>query len=170
MAATGKLANARKIRTSVSPELALAFVIFIVLLRPSMSDKRSQANFQIFPFLVGRCFQRLEASQTPLGKRVGGSRVAGQRVSGSAGQRVGVRGSKTAFRHGDSDQEVSTELMMLGKRRHADTPIRPYVSPHDGPRSLTLRLPGQTVDETEIRLARRRAAGIAAGNSRPIRS
>src|SRR5580704_16741260 len=108
MAATGKLANARKIRTSVSPELALAFVIFIVLLRPSMSDKRSQANFQIFPFLVGRCFQRLEASQTPLGKRVGGSRV-----SGSAGRRVGVRGSKTAFRHGDSDQEVSTELMML---------------------------------------------------------
>ena len=160
MAATGKLANARKIRTSVSPELALAFVIFIVLLRPSMSDKRSQANFQIFPFLVGRCFQRLEASQTPLGKRVG---VSAYRC-------IGVRGSKTAFRHGDSDQEVSTELMMLGKRRHPDTPIRPYVSPHDGPRSLTLRLPGQTVDETEIRLARRRATGIAAGSSRPIRS
>ena len=81
MAATGKLANARKIRTSVSPELALAFMIFIVLLRPSMSDKRSQANFQIFPFLVGRCFQRLEASQTPL---------VGKRVGGSAGRRVGV--------------------------------------------------------------------------------
>src|SRR5271157_620505 len=67
MLATGKLANARKIRTSVSPEPALAFVLFIVLLRLSMSDKRSQANFQIFPFLEGRCLQRLEASQTPLG-------------------------------------------------------------------------------------------------------
>src|SRR5271157_3071288 len=66
MLATGKLANAKKIRTSVSHEPALAFVLFIVLLRPFMSDKRSQANFQIFPFLEGRCLQRLEASQTPL--------------------------------------------------------------------------------------------------------
>ena len=55
MLATGKLANARKIRTSVPPEPALAFVLFIVFLRPSMSDKRSEANFQIFPFLEGRC-------------------------------------------------------------------------------------------------------------------
>jgi hypothetical protein len=38
-------------------------------------------------------------------------------------------GSKTAFRHGCNDQEVSPELMMLCKRRHADTPIRRYVSP-----------------------------------------
>ena len=119
-----------------------------------MSDKRSQENFQIFP----SCGALLSAP--------GGVPDA----AGEAGRRIGVWGSKTAFRHGDSDQEVSTELMMLGKRRHPDTPIRPYVSPHDGPRSLTLRLPGQTVDETEIRLARRRAAGIAAGNSRPIRS
>src|SRR5271165_1619235 len=121
MAATGKLANARKIRTSVSPEPALVFVIFIVLLRPSMSDKRSQANYQIFPFLVGRCFQRLEASQTP--------------------------------------------LVSLSPSRPASAQRR-----HDGARSLTLRLPGQTVDETEIRLARRQAAETAAGNSRPIRS
>src|SRR6202795_4773727 len=47
----------------------------------------------------------------------------------SAYWRIGVWGSKTAFRHGYNDQEVSTELMMLCKRRHADTPIRPYVSP-----------------------------------------
>src|SRR5260370_773372 len=49
----------------------------------------------------------------------------------SAGRRIGVSasgGSKTAFRHGYNDQEVSTELMMLCKRRHADTPIRRYVS------------------------------------------
>ncbi len=32
-----------------------------------MSDKRSQANFQIFPFMEGHCLQRLEASQTPVG-------------------------------------------------------------------------------------------------------
>ena len=42
----------------------------------------------------------------------------------SAGRRIGVWGSKTAFRHGYNDQEVSTELMMLCKRRHADTPRR----------------------------------------------
>jgi hypothetical protein len=53
----------------------------------------------------------------------------GKRVGGSAYWRIGVWGSKTAFRIGYNDQEVSTELMMLCKRRHADTPIRPYVSP-----------------------------------------
>ena len=124
-----------------------------------MSDKRSQANFQIFP----SCGALLSAP----GGVPDAAGEAGRRIGVSV---IGVRGSKTAFRHGDSDQEVSTELMMLGKRRHADTPIRPYVSPHDGPQSFTLRLPGQTVDETEIRLARRRATGIAAGSSRPIRS
>jgi hypothetical protein len=50
--------------------------------------------------------------------------------SGSARRRIGVWGSKTAAsRHGYNDQEVSAELMMLCKRRHADTPIRRYVSP-----------------------------------------
>jgi hypothetical protein len=53
-------------------------------------------------------------------------RRLGKRVAGSAYRRVG---SKTAFRHGCNDQEVSPELMMLCKRRHADTPIRRYVSP-----------------------------------------
>ena len=52
-----------------------------------------------------------------------------KRVGGSAYWRIGVWGSQTAFRHGYNDQEVLTELMMLCKRRHADTPIRPYVSP-----------------------------------------
>src|ERR1700687_3065037 len=56
-------------------------------------------------------------------------RRLGKRVGGSACWRIGVWGSKTAFRHGYNDQEVSTELMMLCKRRHADTPIRRYVSP-----------------------------------------
>jgi len=42
----------------------------------------------------------------------------------SAGWRIGVWGSKTAFGHRYNDQEVSTELMMLCKRRHADTPTR----------------------------------------------
>jgi hypothetical protein len=42
----------------------------------------------------------------------------------SAYRRIGVWGSKTAFRHRYNDQEISTELMMLCKRRHADTPIR----------------------------------------------
>src|SRR5271166_7065308 len=54
--------------------------------------------------------------------------MQGKRVGGSAYWRIGVWGSKTAFRHGCNDQEVSTELMMLCKRRHADTPIRRYVS------------------------------------------
>ena len=48
---------------------------------------------------------------------------------GSAYWRIGVWGGKTAFRHGYKDPEVSAELMMLYKRRHADTPIRRYVSP-----------------------------------------
>src|SRR5271157_5627450 len=51
-------------------------------------------------------------------------RAKGKRVGGSAYWRIGVWESKTAFRHGYNDQEVSTELMMLCKRRHADTPIR----------------------------------------------
>jgi hypothetical protein len=46
--------------------------------------------------------------------------------AGEACRRIGVWGSKTAFRHRYNDQEVSTELMMLCKRRHADTPIRRY--------------------------------------------
>ena len=47
----------------------------------------------------------------------------------SAYRRIGVSASrKTAFRHGHNDQEVSTKLMTLCKRRHADTPIRQYVS------------------------------------------
>src|SRR5580704_16902281 len=61
----------------------------------------------------------------------------GKRVGGSAYWRIGVWGSKTAFRHGYNDQEVSTELMMLCKRRHADTPIRLYVSPSRRPFPLT---------------------------------
>jgi hypothetical protein len=48
---------------------------------------------------------------------------------GEACRRVGVSvcrriGSKTACRHGYHDQQVSTKLMTLFKRRHADTPIR----------------------------------------------
>jgi hypothetical protein len=52
----------------------------------------------------------------------------GKRVGGSAYWRIGVWESKTAFRHGCNDQEVSTELMILCKRRHAHTPIRRNVS------------------------------------------
>jgi hypothetical protein len=48
-------------------------------------------------------------------------RPLGERVGGSAYWRIGVY----------NDQKVSTELMMLCKRRHADTPIRRYVSPGD---------------------------------------
>ena len=55
-------------------------------------------------------------------------RRLGKRVGGPAYWRIGVRGSKAAFRHRYNDHEVSTELMMLCKRRHADTPIRRYVS------------------------------------------
>jgi hypothetical protein len=43
-------------------------------------------------------------------------------AAGETGRRIGVWGSRTAFRHGYKDPEVSTELMMLYKRRHADTP------------------------------------------------
>jgi hypothetical protein len=53
-------------------------------------------------------------------------RRLGKRVGGSAYWRIGVWVSKTVFRHGYNDQKVSTELMMLCKRRHADTPIRRY--------------------------------------------
>ena len=56
-------------------------------------------------------------------------RRLGKRIGGSAYRRIRVWGSKTAFRHGYSDQEVPTKLMTLCKRRHADTPIRRYVSP-----------------------------------------
>jgi hypothetical protein len=48
----------------------------------------------------------------------------GKRVGGSVYRRIGVWGSRTASRDGYNDQEVSTELMMLCKRRHTDTPIR----------------------------------------------
>ena len=41
-------------------------------------------------------------------------------------RRIGVRRSKTAFRHGYSDQKVSTKLITLCKRRPADPPIRRY--------------------------------------------
>src|SRR5580692_5986726 len=66
-------------------------------------------------------------------------RRLGKRVGGSACWRIGVWGSKTAFRHGYNDQEVSAELMMLCKGRHADTPIRPYVSPSRPIFNATLR-------------------------------
>ena len=59
-------------------------------------------------------------------------RRMGKRVGGLAYWRIGVWESKTAFRHGYSDQEVSTELMMLCKRRRADTPTRRHVSPKAG--------------------------------------
>ena len=42
---------------------------------------------------------------------------------------MGVWRSKTAFRHGYYDQEVSTKFMTLWKRRYADSPIRRHVSP-----------------------------------------
>src|SRR5580704_1594500 len=51
-------------------------------------------------------------------------RRLGKRVGVSAYWRIGVWGSKTAFRNRYNDHEVSTKLMMLCKRRHADTPIR----------------------------------------------
>ena len=69
-------------------------------------------------------------------------RRIGKRVGGSAYWRIGVWGSKTAFRHGHNDQEVSTELMMLCKRRHADTPTRRYVSPKAGAFAYTLQAYG----------------------------
>jgi hypothetical protein len=50
----------------------------------------------------------------------------GKRVGGSVYRRIGVWGSRTAFRDGYNDQEVETELMMLCKRRHADTPTHRY--------------------------------------------
>ena len=56
-------------------------------------------------------------------------RLLGKRVGGSEYWRIGVWGSKTAFRHCYNDQEASTEPMTLCKRRHADPPTRRYVSP-----------------------------------------
>ena len=76
----------------------------------------------------GSSEQRRKTANWPPARRVAlkmGRRL-GKRVGGSAYWRIGVWGSKTAFRHGYNDQEVSTELMMLCKRRHADTPIRRY--------------------------------------------
>ena len=51
-------------------------------------------------------------------------RRLGRRVGGWAYRRIGVCGSKTAFRHGYNNQEVSKKLTTLCKRRHADSPIR----------------------------------------------
>src|SRR5271165_5020399 len=50
----------------------------------------------------------------------------------SAGRRIGVRGNKAAFRHGYIEQEVSSKLMTLCKRPHADPPTRRYVSSEGG--------------------------------------
>jgi len=58
----------------------------------------------------------------PLGSKWAGG--CGKRIGVSASRRIGVWGSKTAFRHGYNDREVSTNLMTLYKRRLADTPIR----------------------------------------------
>src|SRR5271165_1608935 len=71
--------------------------------------------------------------------------------SASAYWRIGVWGSKTAFRHGYNDKEVSTELMMLCKRRHTDTfPVAdPFSTQPSGPRPVgcfsVRRLPDSTV-------------------------
>jgi hypothetical protein len=53
---------------------------------------------------------------------------------GEACRRFGVLafrriGTKTACRHSYNDQHVSTKLRTLFNRPHADSPIRPYVSP-----------------------------------------
>jgi hypothetical protein len=50
-------------------------------------------------------------------------RRLGKRVGGSVYGRIGVWGTKTAFRHDYDDQEVSKKLTTLCKRRHADSPI-----------------------------------------------
>ena len=50
--------------------------------------------------------------------------VVAFKMSRWLGKRVGVWGSRTVFRDGYNRQGVSTELMMLCKRRHAETPIR----------------------------------------------
>ena len=59
----------------------------------------------------------------------GKARARSSPAAGEACRRVGVLAyrrlrSKTAFRRGYNDHEVSTKLMTLCKRRHADTPIR----------------------------------------------
>src|SRR5580700_7546366 len=51
-------------------------------------------------------------------------RRLGKRVGGSVYGRIGVWGTKTAFRHDYDDQEVSKKLTTLCKRRHANSPIR----------------------------------------------
>src|SRR5580692_1867467 len=56
-------------------------------------------------------------------------RRLGKRVGGSVYGRIGVWGTKTAFRHDYDDQEVSKKLTTLCKRRHADSPTRRYVPP-----------------------------------------
>jgi len=48
-------------------------------------------------------------------------------------ERIRVENDKTTFRHGCNDQEVSTKLTTLCKRRHADSPIRRYVPPSRRP-------------------------------------
>jgi len=53
-------------------------------------------------------------------------------VGGSAYWRIGVWGNKAAFRHGYIEQEVSSKLMTLCKRPHADPPPRRYVSSEGG--------------------------------------
>jgi hypothetical protein len=50
-------------------------------------------------------------------------RRLGRRVGGWAYRRIGVWGSKTAFRHGYNDQEVD-DALQTPTRRHTDTPIR----------------------------------------------
>ena len=69
-------------------------------------------------------------------------RRQGKRVGGSAYWRIGVCGSKTAFRHGYNDQEVSAELTMFFA--NADTPIRRYADtfPLAGPFSSQPSGPG----------------------------
>jgi hypothetical protein len=52
------------------------------------------------------------------------ARRLGKGIGGSAYRRIGVWGSKTAFRHGYHGQEPSKELMTLFKRPHAEPPIR----------------------------------------------
>src|SRR5580704_14880981 len=52
-----------------------------------------------------------------------------QRGSVSAYWRIGVWGSKTAFRHGCKDQEVSTKLTTLANADTPTQPIRRNVSP-----------------------------------------
>src|SRR5271166_6477383 len=74
-------------------------------------------------------FRPASVTRKGIGNEDRRAEAQGKRIGVSVCRRIGVWGSKTAFRHGYSDQEVSAELMMLCKRRHTDTPIRRYVSP-----------------------------------------